>query len=85
MYALIEYPAGVVVEAVVLAMGWYRMRVVAAGFPDTLELRRCGPDWLTEAGEKVTFQFLLSKAPEVEAVALPVPALVARAAGSYAI
>src|ERR1035438_9841677 len=29
MYALIEYPAGVVVEAVVLAMGWYRVRVVA--------------------------------------------------------
>ena len=85
MYGLIEYPAGVIVEAVVLPVGRNRVRAIAAGFPDTLELRRCGPDWLTEAGEKVTFQFLLSKAPEVEAVALPVPALVARAAGSYAI
>ena len=85
MYVLIEFPTGVTVEAVVLSMDRKRARVAAAGFPDTLELRRSGEDWLTETGQKVTFEFLLSKSPEVETVALPVPALVARAAGSYAI
>jgi hypothetical protein len=85
MYVLIEYPAGVIAEAVVLSMGRNRVRVAVAGFPDTLELRRSGEDWLTGTGQKVTFEFLLSQAPAVETVALPVPALVARAAGSYAI
>jgi hypothetical protein len=85
MYALMEYPGGVVVEAVVLSMDRKRARVIAAGFPDTLELRRSGPDWLTEAGQKVRFDFLFSNAPEVETVALPEPAPIARSAGSYAI
>jgi hypothetical protein len=85
MYALIEYPAGVMVEAVVLAMDPKRARIAAAGFPDTLALRRSGPHWLTETGQKVTFEFLLSIAPEVETVTLPAPALAARAAGSCAI
>ena len=85
MYVLIEFAAGVTVEAVVLSMDTKRARVAAAGFPDTLELRHSGRDWLTETGQKVTFGFLLSKVPEVETVALPVPALAVRAAGSYAI
>ena len=85
MYALIEYPAGLIEEAVVLAMGRTRMRVVAAGFPDTMELKRCGQDWVTETGQKVAFEFLLTKAPEVETVALPLPTLANRAAGSYAL
>ncbi len=85
MYALIEYPAGVIAEAVVLPVGRNRVRVIAAGSPDTLELRRSGEDWLADTGQKVTFEFLLSEAPEEKTVALPVPALVARAAGSYAI
>jgi hypothetical protein len=85
MYVLIEFPAGVTAEAVVLSMDRKRARVVAAGFPDTLELRRSGEDWLTETGHKVTFEFVLSNAPEVEAVALPPPALATRAAGCYAI
>jgi hypothetical protein len=85
MYALIEFPAGVTVEAVVLSMDRKRARLAVASVPDTLELRRAGSDWLTETGQKVTFGFLLSKAPEVETFALPVPALVARDAGSYAI
>jgi hypothetical protein len=85
MYTLIEYPAGVIVEAIVLAMGQSRVRVVASGLPDTIELSRSGQDWFTEAGQKVTFEFLMSKAPELETVDLPVPALATRAAGSYAI
>ena len=85
MYGLIEYPAGVIVEAVVLPVGRNRVRAIAAGFPDTLELRRSGEDWLTETGQKVMFEFLLSETPAVAVVALPVPALAARTAGSYAI
>ena len=85
MYALIEYPTGVIVEAVVLPVGRNRVRVIASGFPDTLELKRSGEGWLTETGQKVTLEFLLSKALEVETLALPVPALAARAAGSYTI
>ena len=84
MYALIEYPAGVIIEAVVLAMGWNRVRVAAAGFPDTFELMHSGEDWINETGEKVVFEFLLSHAPKVEDVALTVPAMTARAAGTYA-
>ena len=85
MYLLIEFAAGVMVEAVMLSMDPKRARVAVAGFADTLELRRCGEDWLTETGHKVTFEFVLSNAPEVEAVALPPPALATRAAGCYAI
>ena len=85
MYVLIEFAAGVTVEAVVLSMDTKRARVAAAGFPDTLELRHSGRDWLTETGQKVTFEFLFSEAPAVAPVALPIPALVARTAGSYAI
>ncbi len=83
MYTLVEFPGGVTLEAVVLSMDRRRARIAAAGFLDTLELRRSGADWLTETGQKVRFSFLLSEAIEVETVALPTPALAARAAGSY--
>jgi hypothetical protein len=85
MYVLIEFRAGATVEAVVLSMDRKRARIAVSGFPDILELRRAGPDWLTETGQKVTFEFLLSQTPAVETVVLPIPALVARTAGSYAI
>lgn len=85
MYALMEYPGGVTVEAVVLSMDQKSARVAASGFADTLELRRSGSDWLTEGGQKISFSFLLSNMPEDKTFALPLPALAARAAGSYAI
>jgi hypothetical protein len=85
MYALVEFPEGMIVEAVVFSMDRKRARVAAAGYPDILELRRSGQDWFTETGEKVTIEFLLSDAPEAAIVILPVPAFVARAAGSNAI
>jgi len=46
MHMLIRYPVGIIVEAVVLAKGRDRMRVAVAGFPDTIELRRSGSQWL---------------------------------------
>jgi hypothetical protein len=60
MYLLIRYPAGVIVQAVALARGKNRMRIAASGFPDTIELRRSGLRWLTDAGEPIEFDFLMS-------------------------
>ena len=66
MYVLIRYPAGVVVEGVILAKAKNRMRVAAAGFPDTFELKRSGSQWFTSAHEPVEFDFLLSNTNTTE-------------------
>ncbi len=58
MLALIRYPVGIIVEAVILAVTRNRMRFAAAGFPDVVELRRSGVNWLTESDETVEFEFL---------------------------
>src|SRR5580692_7696759 len=59
MYMLIRYPVGIIVEAVVLAKGRDRMRFAAAGFPDTIELRRSGSQWFTPNREPIEFEFLM--------------------------
>jgi len=84
MYTLIEYPVGVIVEAVVLSMEPNRLRVAAAGFPDTLELIQSGLEWVTEEGQKVEVGFLQYGACEAAAVFPPGVALPARAAASCA-
>lgn len=66
MYLLIRYPAGVVIEGVILAKAKNRMRVAAAGFPDTLELKCSGSQWFTSAHEPVEFDFLLSNTNTTE-------------------
>ena len=60
MYTWISYSAGIVIEGVIVSRTRNRMRVVAAGMPDALELRRAGQKWLTENGEAVQFEFLAS-------------------------
>ena len=60
MYMLLRYPFGVTVEGVVLAKGNDWMRVAVQGSPDTIELRRSGPVWLTSAGDPVEFDFVMS-------------------------
>jgi hypothetical protein len=60
MYLLIRYPGGIIVEGVVLARGRNRLRVVAAGFPDAIELRRTGTAWSTASRVPVEFDFLMS-------------------------
>ena len=68
MYTLISFPAGVIVEAVVLATGPNRLRAVAAGIADAIELQCSGSQWLTEKGEPVEFEFLMSDSqPSVDA------------------
>jgi hypothetical protein len=80
MYTLIRYPLGIIVEAVVLARGRNRMRVAAAGSPDTIELRRSGIQWLTPTRQLVEFEFLMSNARRPgEGVCSSMPACVARA------
>ena len=82
MYVLISYPNGIVVEAVALPKGRNRMRVVAAGFPDTIELRRSGQEWFTATREPVQFDFLMSNSYPVENVSSSRPARAARAAAA---
>ena len=84
MYLLIKYPVGIIVEGVVLAKGRNRMRVAAAGFPDTIELRRSGPQWFTASRQPVEFDFLMSPAHQAERVSSARPVRVASAAGSAA-
>ena len=82
MYLLIRYPVGAIVEGVVLAHQKNRMRVAAAGFPDTIELRRSGTQWYTSSRQPVEFDFLMSTTHQAESISSSRPACVASAAGS---
>lgn len=63
MYILIRFadqnPIAIIVEAVVLAQTKDRMRIAAAGFPDTIELRLSGAQWFNECGQLVEIDFLM--------------------------
>jgi hypothetical protein len=85
MYLLIRYPVGAIVEGVILAHRKNRMRVAAAGFPDTIELRRSGQQWHTSTHEPVELDFMMSHFHQAEAVSLSRPARVASASGSSVI
>jgi len=61
MYLLIRYPGEVIAEAVVLATGKNRMRVIAPGFPDAIELKRAGAKWSTCRGDVVEIDFLMAE------------------------
>jgi hypothetical protein len=68
MYTLIRYSFGAIVEGVVLTMGRDQMRIAAAGFVDTLVLKRLDSRWFTEGGHRVELEFLLGGAPVAEDV-----------------
>jgi len=51
------------VEAFILKATKNRIRVVAAGFDDAIQLRRVGQQWFSETGEPVTFEFLAADSP----------------------
>ena len=80
MYTLISYPAGVIIEAVIVSRTEDRMRVVAAGLPDALELRRSDQNWLMESGEAIQFEFLAADSAMAREVQRPVE--IARTAGA---
>jgi hypothetical protein len=60
------------------------MRVAAAGFPDALELRRTGMQWLAETGEAVELDFMMPDTPEAETAPSHTPTVRVRTAGSSA-
>jgi hypothetical protein len=82
MYLLIRYPAGIIIESVVLAKGRNRIRVAAPGFPDTIELRRSGPQWFTATRQPVEFDFLMPTTHTGESVSSSRPSRVVRAAAA---
>jgi hypothetical protein len=84
MYLLVRYPVGIILEAMVLAKGRNRLRIVVAGFPDTIELKRSGSQWFTASHQAVEFEFLLSDAHQAESVSSLRPARVAKTVGSAA-
>ena len=83
MYTLIEYPVGVIVEAVVLSMEPNRLRVAVAGFSDAVEFTQSGLEWVTERGQKIDLGFLQFKVFEAAAVFPSGRALAACAAVPY--
>jgi len=83
MFILIEYPVGVVVEAVVLSIEPNRLRVAVAGFSDAVEFTRSGLEWVTERGQKIDLGFLQFKVFEAAAVFPSGRALAACAAVPY--
>ena len=82
MYTLIEYPVGIVVEAVVLSMEQNRLRVAVASFSDALEFTRSGLDWVTEGGQKIDFGFLQFAASEIRTVLPPAGLTLAAGVGT---
>ncbi len=68
MYLLMRYPAGITREAVILAKGRNRMRVVVAGQPDTIELKFSVSQWLAGKDQPVEFDFLMASASQSDAV-----------------
>jgi hypothetical protein len=54
------------------------MRVAAAGFPDAIELQRCGPQWFAATRQPVEFDFLMSDGHPRGRVASSGPSLAGR-------
>jgi hypothetical protein len=55
----IVYPDGSVRRAWILTLNGATMRIAIEGFDDAAELRLVNNQWMTDAGEPVTFEFPL--------------------------
>ena len=60
MYATVLRPDGVRVEALVLAVGWYSMRLIPRDGDDTLELRNSYGRWTDESGAAFEIESLIA-------------------------
>jgi len=60
MYVLMRYAAGITLEGLALAAGKDRLRVVARGFSDAIELTRSGSLWLDPDGLSLELDILMS-------------------------
>ena len=78
MLTLISVYGSAMFEAVIVHRTRNRMRVIAPGFSDALELRRRQQSWFMDSGEPVQFEFLAGKSSSERAVVQS--ALVARIA-----
>jgi len=58
MLVTIVWNGGEAAEAVVLKLAEGSMRVMSAGFSDTVELRLSGEVWRDEQGQSVAFDFI---------------------------
>jgi hypothetical protein len=81
MYLLMRYPVGVVVEGVILANGKNRLRVAAAGFADTLELKRSGTEWFDAGHERVELEFIMPQSNAIPCQSMETPVRKLRAIG----
>ena len=68
MYVLMRYAAGITLEGLALAAGKNRLRVVARGFSDAIELTRSGSQWLDPDGLSMELDILMSIEMPVETV-----------------
>ena len=60
MRMMLLFEDGLRVEAVLLATGDYRMRVVVRGANDATELRLIKDQWMSEEGEAVDIESILA-------------------------
>lgn len=75
MHTLLRYPAGVIVEGIIVRQTRTRMRVLAPGFTDVLELKHVHEGWIAENGDRFEFDFIGAAEGRAQA-----PVRVARAA-----
>jgi len=54
-----RYPSGLTIEAIILAVGGERMRIVAANHRDTAELHSINGCWYTEANEPIEIDSII--------------------------
>jgi hypothetical protein len=59
MYLTLLYHTGMRVDAIVLAVGRDRMRVVVNDRTDTIELRLKNKRWMTESGDTVELESMI--------------------------
>ena len=60
MHAIMRYPSGRRVEAIVLAADSERMRIVLRRTNETIELRQVDGNWFGESGETLEIEALVS-------------------------
>ena len=68
MHMTLRFPTGRRAEAILLAAGPDRLRIVLRRRSDTYELRLAGGEWISERGERIEVESLIGWAPEAPAV-----------------
>lgn len=80
MYALISTASGILLDGIVIPEATNRMRVIAPGFSDVLELSRKGESWFMLGHGAVQLEFLGVETPAERPVVQEAP--LTRSAGN---